>query len=141
MLTNIKLIWYDIKGFWITRSIIQKHKNTVDFNKFGLRVDWVNRVYTVINPSPEDKGDSPEVLRIKAQNKMLPIHKYMDKIGLSEFVTVSVEQIPDIEDPSRITDSYLLVYYPIFRILSTWNVVLSVITVSIIAIWGIFKLF
>jgi hypothetical protein len=137
---RLKLIWYDIKGFLIARNIIKKHKNTVDFNKHGLRVDWICRVYTVINPSPEDKGDSPEVLRIKAQNKMLPIHKYMDKIGLSEFVTVSVEQIPDAEDPTKITDSYLLVYYPIFRILTTW-IIIGFIASSAIISYLFFKFF
>lgn len=138
MMTSLALLWYDIKGYFIVRSILKKQKKTVDFNKHGLRIDWVNRVYTVINPSEEDKGDSPEVLRIKAQNKMLPIHKHMDKIGLSEFVTVSVEQIPDAEDPSKLSDSYLLVYYPIFRVLTIRKVVVFV-TLFAVASWLLYK--
>jgi hypothetical protein len=110
---------------------------TVDFNKLGLRVDWVNRAYTVINPSEEDKGDDPSMLRIKAQNKMLPIHRYMDKIGLSEFVSVSVEQIPDSEDPSKLSDSYLLVYYPIFRVITTWKVAVFFV-ISGVASWALY---
>jgi hypothetical protein len=113
------LLWYDIKGYFIVRSILRSQKNTVDFNKYDLRIDWVNRVYTVINPSEEDKGDSDEVLKIKAQDKMLPIHRYMDKIGLSEFVSVSAEQVPG-------TNSYLVVYYPIFRVLTMWKLILII---------------
>jgi hypothetical protein len=113
------LLWYDIKGYFIVRSILRSQKNTVDFNKYDLRIDWVNRVYTVINPSEEDKGDSDEVLKIKAQDKMLPIHRYMDKIGLSEFVSVSAEQVPG-------TNAYLVVYYPIFRVLTTWKLILMI---------------
>ena len=113
------LLWYDIKGYFIVRSILRSQKNTVDFNKYDLRIDWVNRVYTVINPSEEDKGDSDEVLKIKSQDKMLPIHRYMDKIGLSEFVSVSAEQVPG-------TNAYLVVYYPIFRVLTTWKLILMI---------------
>ncbi len=131
------LLWYDIKGYFMVRSILRKQMKTVDFNKLGLRVDWVNRAYTVINPSEEDKGDDPSMLRIKAQNKMLPIHRYMDKIGLSEFVSVSVEQIPDSEDPSKLSDSYLLVYYPIFRVITTWKVAVFFV-ISGVASWALY---
>ena len=75
MMRTLILLWYDIKGYFMVRSILRKQKKTVDFNKLGLRVDWVNRAYTVINPSEEDKGDDSSMLRIKAQEKMLPIHR------------------------------------------------------------------
>ena len=135
---TLLLLWYDIKGYFMVRSILRKQKKTVDFNKLGLRVDWVNRAYTVINPSEEDKGDDSSMLRIKAQEKMLPIHRYMDKIGLSEFVTVSVEQIPDAEDASKLSDSYLLVYYPIFRVITTWKVVMF-FAISGVATWALIR--
>ena len=128
MIRFVKLLWYDITGFLHIRKTIRKNKNTVDFAQFGLRHDWVYRLYTVINPSEADKGDSPEVLRIKAQNKMLPIHRYIEKIGLGEYVAVSAEQIPDEEDPQKMTDSYLLVYFPIFNVITTWKIVLFSIT-------------
>jgi hypothetical protein len=137
MMRTLILFWYDIKGYFMVRSILRKQMKSVDFNKLGLRVDWVNRAYTVINPSEEDKGDDPSVLRIKAQNKMLPIHRYMDKIGLSEFVSVSVEQIPDSEDPTKLSDSYLLVYYPIFRVITTWKVVVFFV-ISGVASWALY---
>ncbi len=138
MMRTLILLWYDIKGYFMVRSILRKQKKTVDFNKLGLRVDWVNRSYTVINPSEEDKGDDPNMLRIKAQEKMLPIHRYMDKIGLSEFVSVSVEQIPDSEDPSKLSDSYLLVYFPIFRVITTWKAVMFVV-ISGVATWALIR--
>jgi hypothetical protein len=127
---TIKLLWYDIKGFFYIRSVIQKNKNTVDFQKFGLRYDWVNRIYTVINPSEADKGDSPDVIKIKAQDKMVPIHKYIDKLELAEFVSVSVEKIPNSE-------SYLLVYYPIINVITTWRVTIFFLLVGV-GIWLVF---
>ena len=127
---TIKLLWYDIKGFFYIRSVIQKNKNTVDFQKFGLRYDWVNRIYTVINPSEADKGDSPDVIKIKAQDKMVPTHKYIDKLELAEFVSVSVEKIPNSE-------SYLLVYYPIINVITTWRVTIFFLLVGV-GIWLVF---
>ena len=132
MIRFLKLFWFDIKGYLLARSILKKQKNTVDFNRLGLRVDWISRAYTVINPSEEDKGDSDEVLKIKAQNKMLPIHRYMDKIGLSELVTVSVERVPD-------TNSYLLVYYPIMRVTTTWGFVAAIFLLAV-GTWAIVSL-
>ena len=124
----IKLIWYDITGYLKVRRIVNKHKNDVDFVQHNLRKDWICRVYTVINPSDADKGDSAEVLQIKAQEKIVKVHKYIDNIGLSPYVAVSAEQIPE-------TNSYLLVYYPIFNVLTTFKVVMFtlLITGSIIA--------
>ena len=43
MMRTLILLWYDIKGYFMVRSILRKQKKTVDFNKLGLRVDWVNR--------------------------------------------------------------------------------------------------
>jgi hypothetical protein len=125
---QIKLLWYDITGYLKVRKIVRKHKKDVDFAQHNLRNDWVNRVYTVINPSESDKGDSPEVIQIKAQEKILKVHKYIDNIGLGPYVSVSVEPIPE-------TNSYLLVYYPLFNVLSTFKVVvfLLLITGGIIA--------
>lgn len=141
MIKFFKLLWIDIRGYFYIRKVVRKNKKTVDFNRLGLRADWVNRLYTVINPSPEDKGDTPDVLKIKAQQKMLPIHKYVEKIGLGEVVAVSAEQIPQIpteQDPRTLTDSYLLVYYPIFRVLTLWKIIWFFIFLGA-GIFGIFN--
>ena len=133
MIRFLKLTWFDIKGFIIIKKTLREHKKTVDFNKLGLRTDWICRIYTVINPNEEDKGDSSEVLKIKAQERMIPIHKYITKIGLSELVAVSAEQIPDPQDPRKMTDSYLVVYYPIMRIITTWGIIKFLFLVGVIS--------
>lgn len=131
-MNTLRLIWYDVYGYFQISKILRHHKKTVDFNKHGLRVDWVNRIYTVINPSPEDKGDPPDVLKIKAQYKIYPVHQYIEKIGLAYHMRVSAEQIPDPtpENPHRMSDSYLLVYYPLFRVLTLWRVFWAVVTIA-----------
>jgi hypothetical protein len=115
---NLKNLFIDIRNFLYIRGVIRKNIGTADWERFNLKVDFVNRIYTVFNPSPADKGDSPDVLEIKLGERMIPCHKYITDIGLSEVIAVSGEKIPN-------TDSYLVVYYPIFRYISTWKVTLN----------------
>ncbi len=122
---NLKYFFEDIRNYLILIQTIKKHRNTADWQRFNLRTDWVNRIYTVFNPRPEDKGDDANVIKIKLGERMIPCHKYIDSIGLSEIVGVSGEQIPDSE-------SYLVVYYPLFRYITVWRMIRNIILVSVI---------
>jgi len=115
---NAKNLFIDIRNFLYIRSIIKKNKGSADWERFNLKVDYINRVYTVFNPLPADKGDTPDVLEIKLGERMIPCHKYMTNIGLSEVIGVSGEKIPD-------TDSYLVVYYQIFRYITPFKIALN----------------
>jgi hypothetical protein len=106
----------DIRNFLYLRSVVRKNVGTADWTRLDLRADWVYRIYTVVNPDPGDKGDDENMLKIKMGEKMIPYHRYIEDIGLGEVVAVSAEKIPDSE-------SYLLVYYPLFRRITTWRVV------------------
>ena len=114
----------DVKYYIHLRSVISKNIGTADWERFKLKVDWVGRIYTVFNPLPADKGDDLDTLKIKFGERMIPCHKYIDSIGLSEVVGASAELIPNSE-------SYLLVYYPIFKYITTWRLFIN--TVFIIA--------
>lgn len=115
---NLRNLFTDIRNFFYVRSVIRKNKGTADWERFNLKVDFINRIYTVFNPLPADKGDTPDVLEIKLGERMIPCHKYITNIGLSEVIAVSGEKIPN-------TDSYLVVYYPIFKYISTWKLILN----------------
>lgn len=112
----MKKIYFDIKAFFILRSEVNKHKKDPDWARFGLRHDWLYRVYTVINPSPSDKGDDEAMINMKAVDKVAPISKYMASMGLSEIVSLSMEKIPN-------TDSYLVVYYQIYQWFTLWKLI------------------
>jgi hypothetical protein len=112
----------------VLRLAIRKYRGTADWERFNLRVDWVGRIYTVFNPNPADAGDDKQMLDIKLGERMIPCHKFIDTMGLSEVVAVSGEKIPD-------SDSYLIVYYPIFKYLSIWKVVLNAFYLTLILIF------
>ena len=112
---NLNNFLSDARNYIILRRAIRKNIGTADWIRFNLRVDWVGRIYTVFNPNPADVGDDQKMLDIKLGERMIPCHKYINSLGLSEVVGVSGEKVPD-------SDSYLIVYYPIFKYLTTWKV-------------------
>jgi len=115
---NLIAAYYEITNWFFVKKIIRKNKNTVDWNKHNLRADWIGRIYTVLNPtSPSDDGDTDEVLRIKYAEKMKPINLYLDKLGLSESV------YPAYESPKENPKALLIVYSPLFNIITTWKII------------------
>jgi hypothetical protein len=119
----------DVRNFFRIWKIIKRNQDTADWGNLNFRVDWVCRIYTVFNPAPGDKGDDPKMLEIKMTERTIPYHRYVESIGLSEYVRVSVEKIPDSE-------SYLLVYYPLFRYITTFRILLNTLLIVLIIILG-----
>lgn len=125
---KLRNFFSDIRNYIYIGRVIRKNKGTADWDRFNLRVDYVNRIYTVFNPSPEDKGDTPDVLEIKMGEKMIPCHKYINDIGLGEVIGVSGEKVPD-------TDSYLIVYYPMFKYITTWRLFINTVIIILLAVF------
>ena len=112
----MRKFYYDIKAFLILRKEVKKHRNTLDWQKHGLRHDWLYRIYTVINPAESDKGDDENMINMKAVDRVAPLNKYIANLGLAEIVSLSMEKIPD-------TESYLVVYYQIYNWFTPWRVI------------------
>lgn len=108
-------IYRDIVNFLTVRKAIMRAERTSKWKTLNLRRDWVYRVYTVLNPSKFELGDDEIVIKQKMTEKTYPINAYIDSLGISDLVAASWEKIPE-------TNSYLLVYYPIFNYLSVWRV-------------------
>ena len=125
---KLKNFFIDIRNFLYIRSVVLKNKGTADWERFNLRSDYVYRIYTVFNPEPQDKGDDAKMLEIKMGEKMIPCHKYIDSIGLSEVIGVSGEKIPD-------TDSYLVVYYQLFNYITLWKLFFNSLIIILITIF------
>lgn len=126
----------DIRNFLIIRKAIKKVKKSDGWKKHNFRCDWYCRIYTVINPTPSDNGDSVEVLKIKVLEKAKAYHSFIDNMKISDLVFTSLEHIPDSE-------SFLLVYSPIMNYWTTWRfikflffTILGVLLSSKIIEWG-----
>jgi len=107
----------DIKNYIFLRKITKKEMmDSPLWVKNNLRVDWIGRIYTVINLPPEVtmSPDLPKELwpaYLIDQSKGL--NEYLTSLNLHEIIIPEYKEIPG-------TDSYLLVYYPYFRDLTKW---------------------
>jgi hypothetical protein len=119
-------------------SQIRKEKQGSSvFAKFRLRIDWVGRIYTVIN-LPKEVTESPDLPRDSRPAYVLeeikPINDYIKSINLEELVTVVFKPIPGTND-----DSFLVIYQYIFREF-TWLWILRVFLLWS-AVFGTYKYF
>ena len=126
----MRKLYYDIKAFLIIRKEVRKNRESVDWKKYNLRYDWLYRIYTVINPSEADKGDDENMINMKAVDRVTPINKYIASLGLAEVVSLSMEKIPE-------SNSYLVVYYQIFRWLTPWRIVSRLLLIALLFFLGI----
>ena len=107
----------DIKNYLYLRKITKKEMmDSPLWVKNNLRVDWIGRIYTVVNLPPEVtmSPDLPKELwpaYLIDQSKGL--NEYLTSLNLHEIIIPEYKEIPD-------STSYWLVYYPYFRSLTKW---------------------
>lgn len=114
------------------KQIKEERKSSAQFDKFKLRIDWIGRLYTVVN-LPAEVTESPDLPRESRPAFVLeeikPINDYLKQLKLEELVTLSFKPIKDTND-----DSFLVIYYFLFQEL-TWAWIFTRIgAISIIAI-------
>lgn len=110
-------IYRDFRLWSFLKGLKNKHQKTADWAKFNLRMDWVGRIYTVINPElPSDKGDSKEILKLKYTERIRPLNIYLNSLGVGPYVTFAWDEIPE-------SDSYLIAYVPMYEILTFWRII------------------
>jgi hypothetical protein len=81
--------------------------------KRNLRVDWMGRIYTVINLPPEVifAEDIPKESRPAfVLNEIKPINEYLRSLDFVEIITPSIVPVEGTND-----ESYLIVYQFLFR--------------------------
>lgn len=79
----------------------------------NLRLDWLCRIYTVINLPPEVtmSRDLPMESRPSfVFDTIKPINDYLRKTGIEEMISLSIDPLPGTDN-----GSYLVVYYFLFK--------------------------
>lgn len=97
-LINVRDVFFgvlnDIKNYLVILWIIKKHKNTEEWKRLNLRVDWIGRVYTVVNIKKEDYNDIEEIKMIRFVEAIEPISDYLMLVNLSEILAPVRVDIP-----------------------------------------------
>lgn len=88
-------IFKEINNYLFIRRTIKKHQNDDKWRLLNLRVDYINRIYTVINLKPEDYNDVPEIKMLRFIEQLEPISDYMMDLNLGEILRPIHTEIPD----------------------------------------------
>ena len=110
-----KRVIIDLKNYFFLRRTIKKNMESVEWANFKLRVDWIGRIYTVVNLPPEViySPDAPDQIRpAYVLEETRQLNEYLTRLNLQEIVMPEINPIPD-------SASYLVVYKPYFQRFST----------------------
>jgi hypothetical protein len=123
----------DIRIWWIFKRTAGQY--TEQLNKdFALRVDWLGRIYGVVNLPEEVQSASGEIQQAYVLNKISTYGNFMLQIGLADVVYPQIEKIPQ-------SASYLVVLWPVFDELSLLPVLGNILKTAVVSaiLYVIFK--
>ena len=115
----------EIRLWWLFRATARKENNLKDLNENNLRVDWLGRIYGVINLPEEVTTAAPQVQQayvLKEINKWGPVTTEM---GLSDFIYPEIDRIPG-------ANAYLVIMWPQYDALGLWSILGNIIKTSFV---------
>lgn len=114
----------DLKIWRRYRKIVRKDEATL--TKSGMRVDWLGRVYTVIN-MPEEVVNNQEMIQQGWVIQQLgPMNEVLMKLGVNDYAYPDIMKVPN-------SNSYLIVMYPEIDALNPWRILWNIIGLGVIA--------
>ena len=115
----------EIRIWWIFRSTARQKENIEKLNETDLRVDWLGRIYGVINMPEEVVGAAPQVQQayvLQQINKWGPLTTEM---GLEDIIYPEISRIPG-------TSAYLVVMWPQYDSLGVWYILGNLIKTAVV---------
>lgn len=115
----------EIRIWWIFRSTARQKDNLQEINNEDLRVDWLGRIYGVINMPEEVVTASPEIQQayvLQQINKWGPI---TTKLGLADVIYPEIERITG-------SNAYLVIMWPQYDALSIWPILGNIIKTAFV---------
>ena len=122
----------DIRTWWIFRTACREQTNLEKINAADLRVDWLGRMYGVVNMPEEVVGAAPQVQQayvLQQINKWGPLTV---ELGLADIIYPEINRIPG-------TNGYLVVMWPQYDALGLWYILGNIIKSGIVG-FGLFLL-
>jgi len=119
---NTYKFWYklykEIRTLWIFRKTA--HKNTELLNDKDLRVDWIGRIYTVVNLPEKVSGASKEVHQAYVLQHITKFGDLMLKIGLADVIYPEIKYIEG-------KGAYLVILWPVFEKLQLFTIMVALL--------------
>ena len=120
----------EIRIWWIFRKAAKE--NTQKLNDGDLRVDWLGRIYGVVNMPEEVVTAAPQVQQayvLQQINKWGPLTLEM---GLADIIYPDINRIPN-------TNAYLVVMWPQYDALGFWYILGNIFKSAIVG-FGLYLL-
>ena len=120
----------EIRIWWIFRK--SARQNTTKLNENDLRVDWLGRIYGVVNMPEEVVTAAPQVQQayvLQQINKWGPLTIEM---GLADIIYPEIARIPN-------TNAYLVVMWPQYDALGLWYIIGNIFKSAVVG-FGLFLL-
>ena len=95
----ISKLYKELKIWWQIRKVAKSDE--IALQEKGFRVDWIGRIYTVIN-LPEEVATAPISQEGYVLMKLREHDKFLLELGIADYVSPEFNKIND-------TDSFLLV--------------------------------
>ena len=110
-LYNDFVIWY--KYAKVTKS------NRAKLESNNLRVDWLGRIYTVINV-PDELQNYPNI-EMWVMQQLGPFNNILIELGIADY---SFPEVSKIEESNA--NAYLVVMYPELNNIDPWRIILEI---------------
>jgi hypothetical protein len=116
----------ELKIWWRFRKVAQQNEKLLNEN--GMRVDWLGRIYTVINMPEEVQTNNMEIIQQGwVIGQLKPLNAVLFQMGIADYAYPSISKVPD-------SASFLVVMWPELDNLNIWKFLgRSIITSLIIA--------
>lgn len=121
-------LYREIRIWYIFRRTASDNTKMLN-EEHSLRVDWIGRIYGVVNLPEEVQTAAGEVQQAYVLQQITKYGEVMTKIGLADVVYPEIERVPG-------TSSYLIVLWPVFEDFNIWSIIGNVIRTSIISFLG-----
>ena len=108
----------DIRVWWIFRKTAKQNQDQLN-QDFQLRVDWLGRIYGVVNLPEEVQTASGEIQQAFVLNKISGFGNYILQIGLADMVYHQIQKVSPV--------SYLIILWPVFDDLSLLPIIGNII--------------
>mgnify|MGYP000938904700 CR=1 FL=1 len=118
-------IWYIFRRTAVNNTKMLNEEHT-------LRVDWIGRIYGVVNLPEEVQTAAGEIQQAYVLQQITKYGDVMVKIGLADVVYPEIERVPG-------STSYLVVLWPVFEDFNLWKILGNIIRTSVIG-FGLYLL-
>lgn len=117
-------LYRELRIFYIFRKVALEHEEMLE-RDHELRVDWLGRIYGVINIPEEVAGAAQQIQEAYVLQAITNYGKVMLKIGLADVMYPEIERIPGAA-------AYLVILWPEYTALNIWSIIGNLIRTTFI---------